>query len=257
MKLWNEYIYPRLVLDLITFYFPLMLIGVIASRLELFSFQVFLGFLVNYILLAFAFIYNDVEDAEADAKYEFERLSFQKHIMMNLGMFEQKKGKRRFQNPFSNGMLTKQDGFNILLSLIIISLILSIFVGGILGFFIAVSNLVVGVLYSGGSMQLKSKFPIDILSHSYLLAGAQIIYFMTFINAEVDAFSIIILLAAMCYSIAGDLWNEYRDFDSDQEAGLKNTAHILGKKKTLIANKVLGYSSMVVIAVTIGYILLS
>ncbi len=250
MKLFKQYIYPRLILDLTTFYIPLMIFGIIAARLQFFSVQVLLGLVANYLMIIFAFIYNDVEDVEADAKYIFEPLSFLNHMRMNLAIYEQEKGKRRFQNPFSNGMLTRKDGFNILMTLIITSLVISIFVGGLLGFFIAVSNIIVGVLYSGGMVQFKSMPLIDVLSHCYLLAGVQIIYFMVFQNASVDIYSFILLLSVMGYSIGGDLWNEYRDFDSDQAAGLKNTASILGKKRTLLANKILCAVSLIGIVIS-------
>lgn len=255
MKIFKQYIYPRLILDLVTFFIPLMAIGIIAARLDPFSKEVWLGILANYLMLIFAFIYNDIEDSEDDAKYKFEALSMGTHLKMNLGLHEQKAGLRRFQNPFSNGMLTKQDGFNILLSIIFISVIISFFVGGFYGFLLALSNIVMGILYSGGIVRFKAYLMLDILSHCYLLAGVQILYFFAYPQANIDLFSYILLAAAMSYSIGGDLWNEYRDFDEDTRAGLKNTASYLGKSNTNMASKFLTIASLMIALSLSGYLL--
>ena len=257
MRLFKEYIYPRLILDLITFFVPLMAVGIIAARLNIFSFGVWLGIFANYLMLAFAFIYNDVEDADDDAKYQFEPLHILTHLKMNLGLHEQKPGFRRFQNPFSNGMLSKTDGFNLLVSIIVVSVFVSFLVGGFYGFLIALTNLVIGILYSGGVIRFKAYMLLDVLSHCYLLAGVQVLYFFTYAESRVDLFSYLLLVGAMLYSVGGDLWNEYRDFDEDKAAGLKNTASYLGKKNTNLASKILTIGSLLLSASISGYILLS
>jgi 4-hydroxybenzoate polyprenyltransferase len=239
MKFFTEYIYPRLILDIVTFFIPLMALGVFVARISPLSIEAILGYIANFLMLAFAFVYNDVADAEGDKASEYQKLSFIQHMRMNLGLFEQESGKRRFKNPFSYGTVSLETGYSWLLSFIIISSVLSLIVGGILGVFVALSNIIIGLLYSGGYIRFKAYPIIDFLSHSYLLAGVQILYFMTYQTATISLWSILVLVGVMVYSIGGDLWNEYRDFEDDQKEGLRNTAAVLGKKRTKLFSKLL------------------
>lgn len=252
MKFFREYIYPRLILDIVTFFVPLMALGVFVARISPLSIEAILGYIANFLMLAFAFVYNDVADAVGDSTSEYQKLSFTQHMRMNLGLFEQEPGKRRFKNPFSFGTVSLETGYSWLLGFIIISSVLSLIVGGVLGVFVALSNIVIGLLYSGGYVRFKAYIFIDVLSHSYLLAGVQILYFMTYQTATISLWSILVLFGVMLYSIGGDLWNEYRDFDEDQKEGLKNTAALLGKKRTKLFSKLLPILGIV--AVTSGII---
>jgi 4-hydroxybenzoate polyprenyltransferase len=62
---------------------------------------------------------------------------------------------------------------------------------------------------------------------------------MTYQTATISLWSILVLVGVMVYSIGGDLWNEYRDFEDDQKEGLRNTAAVLGKKRTKLFSKLL------------------
>lgn len=250
-KLFAQYLFPRFVMDFSTFYPPLMILGFFAAQLKLDS-AFMLGLVANYLMLVFAFMINDIEDREDDAKNKYKKLSILNHLKLNLGIYNEENAKtdgsyKRFLNPFAHAIWTPTFGYFVLLISAILSILLSYFAGGWLVTLVAMTNLGFGVLYSWKRLRLKALPIIDVLSHAYLLAGAQILYFLAYPNANIDIGSILILLGATLYAIAGDLFNEYRDFASDQEAGLRNTASILGENLTSLLAKLSALVSVTIV----------
>ncbi len=246
---WDDVVL-RLIVAIILFYIVLVFLGWMAARVPLDA-KFLAGALAMYLVLAFAFIINDIEDREDDAKSEFKRLTIWQTLRLISGTDGTKKPEeeqekanggisyKRFRNPFAYGIASVTSGYLILLGIAIIALALSYYAGGLPPIKFALSGLIVGVLYSAKPFRLKSRFPWDGISHAYLLAAVEILYFLSYPGASFDVWSGILLALAFTNSFAGDLRNEYRDFDEDQENGITNTATYLGKNNTYYLSLVL------------------
>lgn len=212
-KIFEEYIIQRYIKDFI-FYPPLMFFSVLASRLPI-DLGVILGLGINYLLLFCSFLYNDIEDAEDDAKSV----------------------SKRFKNPFGYKVWSYKFGYYLLFSIALISFLASYYIGGEVVLFLAVSNFIVGLLYSNKMLRLKAWPIIDLSSHAYLLAAVQVLFFMYLPNGTRDIWSWLIVFGIFLFSAGGDLLNEYRDYEDDREAGLLNTASFLGKGITKLISR--------------------
>jgi len=251
MKFIREYVYPRLILDFVTFYPPLMLLGVLAAGLSL-NFEVLLGFIINYSLLVIAFVYNDFVDRKEDEGLRFKPMGFIEHIKHNLSLENQDEGTKRFVNPFVKEKNIAL-GLTSIFLLSIISILLTIYISDsfmLLG--LVISNIIVGFFYSGFYIRLKGLPILDLLSHAYLLAGIQLMFFMAYDSAELNIFSWMILVGAIIYSFGGDLWNEIRDFYIDQQHGIKNSANLFGEKLTNLMSKLFAISGIVIALVGVA-----
>lgn len=186
------------------FYPFLVIFGLLGSRayVNLLSIVTAISIL---LLLVGSFIINDVEDAEDDAK-------------------DPKKVNR---NPISAGILTKSQGYIFYLIINAIALIplltinLNVFLVGVL-------TAVVGYCYSCLPLRFKSRPIIDVLSHGFFLAGAEILIFALLPKSVWDYKTLITFVGLYLFSMGGDLYNEVRDWVVDREVGLKNSASILG-----------------------------
>lgn len=172
-----------------------------------------------------AFIYNDIEDRIEDKKSH----------------------EKRFKNPFSFHVLSLNQGYLIIALISLVSLIISYRLGGTKLLFIALSNLLVSVLYSYKKFRLKSVPLIDLLSHSYMLASVQILYFMSLPQAINSTNTLLVLLGVTAISIGGSLYNQQRDYEDDQKASIKNTASIIGKKLTFKLAKLTYLSGFLIV----------
>ena len=247
-QIWREYIWPRLVMDMITFYPPLMLAGWFASRLEV-GLPLFAGFLANYLMLVFCFVINDIADREEDARSQFKSISFIDHIKSNIGLYKWQPGQKRFTNVFSHNLVSVDLGWAILVIITLVALLLSYWVGGLATTVIALINIAVGFAYSVKPLRLKARPLWDLLSHATLLAGIQVVYFLSYPKAHFDFWACAIAGFLFLFSIGSDLENEYRDFEDDQLAGIRNTATLLGKSRTRILSVTL---KLIALALLIG-----
>ncbi len=174
-----------------------------------------------------------------------------------LGLSSKDHGGKRFHNVFSTGHVTVNTGYLVCLVLIVASLLVSSIIGGPLVLLIGLSNVVVGLLYSWKSIRLKSQPIIDILSHCYLLAISYPLFLLVLPGAQLDIWALLLTIALGAYSLGGDLDNEYRDFDEDTAAGLKNTASYLGKQNTMWVSRIMRISATVIIIFVIVRIVAS
>lgn len=191
----------RVIMD---FYPFLIIFGILSTRTYINVLSIITSISILLLLLG-SFVINDVEDAEDDAK-------------------DPKKVKR---NPISAGVLTKQQGYIFYFSLNLIALIplllinLNIFLAGL-------ATAVVGYLYSCLPIRFKSRPIVDVLSHGFFLAGAEVLIFALLPNSIFDTKALLVFTGLYLFSMGGDLYNEVRDWVVDREVGLKNTASILG-----------------------------
>ncbi|SRR5260221_7712736 len=178
-----------------------------------------------------AFIINDINDADDDAMDP----------------------KKALRNPISAKILTLEEAYNFFFLISLIGLVPLLFVS-INSFIVGLAIFIVGYLYSAKPIRLKARVLLDILSHGFFLAAAQIIMFSQLPGSVLDKATITMAIAVYIFSMGGDLYNESRDWEVDRLSGLKNTSHYLGFKTTRILSisfYVLGVALVVASTVTI------
>ena len=178
---WQEYVY---------FVVPLTLTGFLITNTPYAS-KLVAVLIGNLLTTAFAFIINDVEDAEDD-----------KAIPAKLT-----------RNPISSGELSR--GFGYLASTLAASGAFLAFysIGGVttlLGSF----NILLAYIYSSKAVRLKKWPLVDIVSHAMMLGGLLILTsFYTFSNNIGPAFSLV--MGVFFISSYGQIYNQIRDFEAD------------------------------------------
>ena len=183
-------------------------------------FVIFLMLAANILSCAFAFMVNDIEDAQDDLLDE----------------------KKKLRNPVSSGDINNK-------SARLEALVIGIFALGLYSLFnknvflYGFAGIIIGFLYSYKKIRLKSIPVIDFLSHGYFLGLA---YFLTVISSSVQLPRIENLLwlgiPIFFISVLGSLNNQIRDFCVDRKTSVKNTASVadLSKYKTLITYLLFG-----------------
>jgi 4-hydroxybenzoate polyprenyltransferase len=186
--------------------------------------------LANILVVAYAFMINDIEDAPDDAR----------------------EADRAARNPIASGELTPREGWiaTLLVGLVTLAMYAAI---GTLPFVIGAVTLVLSHLYSWKPIRLK-KWPVtDVVSHSLMLSG---LLFLTgyFAYGTQPGPVWLMALGVTLVSSYGQLYNQIRDYDMDVAAGLRNTAIMVGKRNTqlLMYGAVLVALSLMALALTQG-----
>lgn len=259
MRLIRQYIIPRLGVDIVVFYLILMVVGIVAARVNI-EINLAWAFIANYLILVFAFIINDIEDWEEDAKASYAPQTWADNVRLSLG-FPLKgtypENSKRFLNPFGHKLVSPTVGYLYCVNIALLSLICSYLVGGTSTVICAATILIVGFLYSSRLVRLKSQPVLDILSHAYLLAGAQILFFLTLPQARLDWVSWLLVAIMFVGSVAGDLRNEIRDLEADRVAGIKNTSMIIGEQNSALLSTVMHWFSVIAGIAVVGYIVIA
>ena len=181
----------------------------------------------NILVVGFAFMYNDVEDAPDDAL----------------------DAKKAVRNPISAGMISPRMGK---LACIVVSLLvlgLYALLGG-MAFLLGALCLVLAFLYSWRVARLKAVPVADLISHSLSLAGLQFLC-AYFAFDQGKPYSWLFFLFVALISMYGELNNELRDLAVDKQAGIRHTADLIGVRWT----KVLMIVSLVAALVLLGIFL--
>ncbi len=164
--------------------------------------------IANFLAMAYAFMINDIEDAEDD--------------LLNPD--------RGAKNAVSNGEISKSGAWLAAFACAVAALGLyalagtrALMAGGLI--------LVLSHLYSWKVVRLKALPVVDILSHvlmlsTLLMLAAYLIYTEVFTDVWP------LLISITLFSAYGQLYNQLRDYEEDRAAGLKNTASILGQNLT-------------------------
>ena len=221
----EDYLYPRYIKDVL--YFPFLIIVAIFFTKSPLNTSVFIAILVNLLTTIFAFLINDIEDREDDAKSP---------------------GKR-FINPFGYGIWKVELGWIALVMLVLSTLSLSFVFNGTLPALIAFSILLTSGLYSWKKLRLKNIPVLDILTHAYFFATSTVLYFSLLPTSTWNHITWLALIGVFLASSYGDLSNEYRDFEDDRKSELKNSAYYLGKKPTQTLAYLLLSLSTILIAI--------
>lgn len=172
----------------------------------------------NALAMSFAFMLNNIEDAPDDA-------------------LDQRK---RRQNVISSGLLSRREGA-IASALTVIAALALYAASGALALGIGLATLALCYLYSAHPFRFKARPISDVLSHALMLSGLLIAAgYFTFGTEPREVW--LVIAAASLFSAYGQFYNQVVDYEVDKEAGLKNTAVLLGKRPTSI----LGYLSMII-----------
>ena len=199
---WKEYV---------PFVVPLTLVGALmAARPNgiLLDWRLVAVMLANILVVAYAFMINDIEDAPDDARDPA----------------------RAARNPISTGRIPASIGYSACRVVAIVTLILYALGGGWV-LIIGIATLLLSHLYSWRPVRLKAWPVTDILSHSLMLSGLLLLagYFTYHDSPGIVWF---VAAAVTLASVYGQLYNQLRDYDMDKAAKLNNTAIILGEANT-------------------------
>jgi 4-hydroxybenzoate polyprenyltransferase len=192
-----------------------------------FDLRLLIVLVANILVVGFAFMYNDVEDAPDDA-------------------LDAKKAQR---NPISAGMISPTIGKAACLFVAVLVLGLYALLGG-MTFLLGALCLALAFLYSWRIARLKAVPVADLISHSLSLAGLQFLC-AYFAYNQGEPYSWLFFLFVALISVYGELNNELRDFEVDRKAGIRHTADLIGVKWT----KVLMIASLVAAFVLLGLFL--
>lgn len=199
---WKEYV---------PFVVPLTLTGALmAARPNgiLLDWRLLAVMLANILVVAYAFMINDIEDAPDDARDPA----------------------RAARNPISTGRIPAKIGYSACRVVALVTLALYAF-GGVGVLAIGIATLLLSHLYSWRPVRLKAWPVTDVLSHSLMLSGLLLLagYFIYHDSPGIVWF---VAAAVTLVSVYGQLYNQLRDYDMDKAAGLNNTAIILGEANT-------------------------
>ena len=192
---------------------PLTLLGgLMAERYSdaRLDFRILLVLLGNCCIMAYAFMINDIEDAEDD---KFDPL-------------------RAARNPIASDELSKYRGW--------LAAIFIAFIGLACFALTTAETLLAGIvmlilshLYSWKSVRLKAIPVLDIAAH-VLMLSALLMLTGYFTYDDSPTRPVWLLLSAVTFvSAYGQFYNQVRDFEADRAANLRNTASFAGKKAAL------------------------
>ncbi len=192
-----------------------------------FDLRLLIVLVANMLVVAFAFMYNDVEDAPDDA-------------------LDERKAQR---NPISAGMLSPRAGRAVCAITALLTLGMYALLGG-MAFLLGALCLALAFLYSWRMARLKAVPVADLISHSLSLAGLQFLC-AYFAFDQGKPHSWLFFLFAALISVYGELNNELRDLAVDRRAGIQHTAHWIGARGT----KLLMFISLALALVMLGVFL--
>lgn len=164
----------------------------------------------NWLAVMFAFMINDVEDADDDA------LNPQK---IN-------------RNPVSAGTISPRAAT--IASFVVAGAAWAIYFAlGFWPFVLGTISLIIGYIYSWRRIRLKNMAFLDMASHCMMLAGLQFLPgYMAFDNRPDNFYWLFPFTFVTSVSLYGELFNELRDLDGDLKAGLRHTAATIGPRLT-------------------------
>lgn len=198
--------------EFIPFAVPLTLMGgLLADRFNddvKLDERLFFVLIANFLAMAYAFMVNDIEDAEDD-KLNPERGA---------------------KNAVSSGEISKSTAWFAAIA----SAGLAVVLYGLAGQGALVSGMVILVLahfYSWKPVRLKALPVVDVVSHVLMLSTLLMLAaYLVYSDTLGKAWSMII--SVTLFSAYGQLYNQIRDYEEDRASGLKNTASFLGKRVT-------------------------
>lgn len=185
------------------------LLGVASAEGEV-SWQLLGVWAANWLAVIFAFMINDVEDAEDDA-------------------LNPMKAKR---NPVSSGELSPRLATVASFAVAAVSALLY-YLLGYWPFILGTLCLFLGFVYSWKKIRLKNMAFLDLASHCMMLAGLQFLpAYVAFKNRPDNFYWLFPFTFVVAISLYGELFNELRDLEGDLKAGLRHTGAVLGARRS-------------------------
>jgi 4-hydroxybenzoate polyprenyltransferase len=219
---WKEYV---------PFVIPVTLLGgLLATQVRdtLPDWRLGVTILANMLVVAYAFMINDIEDAPDDAR----------------------EAARAARNPVACGELTVREGWGASLGIAAAAMILYL-IAGVWPLIIGTGTLLLSHFYSWKPIRLKAWPITDVLSHSLMLSG--LLFLAGYFTYSVEpGLAWLVGLALTLISSYGQLYNQIRDYDMDRAAGLHNTAIMVGKRGT----QILMYTALTVAVALLLYTLI-
>ncbi|MBX7214111.1 MAG: prenyltransferase [Thermoflexales bacterium] len=160
--------------------------------------------IANLLVVGFAFMYNDVEDAPDDAM----------------------DAKKALRNPISAGMISPRVGKLACLG-VALAVVAAYATLGLMPFLLGAFSLALAFLYSWRFARLKAMPIADLISHSLSLAGLQFLC-AYFVYDQGKPYAWLFFLSTVALSVYGELNNELRDAEVDKKAGIRHTADLIG-----------------------------
>ncbi len=162
----------------------------------------------NLLAMSFAFMLNDIEDAPDDA------------------LDPDKKS----HNVISSGLLKRREGLIVTWATFLASLLLYA-ISGALALLLGAITLALCFLYSAHPFRFKARPFTDVVCHALMLSGLLIANgFFTYGRTPGPAW--LVIMAASLFSAYGQFYNQVADYKVDKQAGLQNTAVLLGERPT-------------------------
>ena len=186
----------------------------------------------NLLTVAFAFMFNDVEDAPDDALTPAKAA----------------------RNPISAGRLSPRVGYGASSAVALGGLALyaalgwwPLALGGVC--------LALGILYSWRRVRLKAIPVADLISHALMLAALQFLCAYTAFRPA-DWAWLGPCLFVVAISAYGQLYNQLRDLEGDRQAGIKHTVARVGRRaaRALMASVLAGALASLALSVWQGII---
>jgi len=182
--------------------------GIITSFLDVFIFVLMLS-----MFTGFSFAINDCYDVKED------------------------QAKESSNNPIVRGKLSLKRAKAFSFSLAVLGIVLSLWFG-LLVFVYFLFLTLLSFLYSVPPFRLKSRFPLDILSHG-LFFGVLVLFLPALIFGLFTVPLLLVSASIFILSVSIELWNHIDDFESDKKAQLQTTACVLGRKRSEMTVKIL------------------
>jgi 4-hydroxybenzoate polyprenyltransferase len=180
------------------------LLGTLSGK-GVFGWPLAIVLVANWLVVAFAFMINDIEDAADDA--------------INPAKVN--------RNPISAGLLSIRTAWLVTCAVGLASIFFYAQLG-LYPFIAGTASLAISFLYSWRQIRLKTVPGLDVLSHGLMLAGLQFLAAYYCFNPGELSRWLYPFLFIVAISMYGVLFNQLRDLEWDRQAGLTHTAAVLG-----------------------------
>jgi 4-hydroxybenzoate polyprenyltransferase len=196
-------------------------LGIAAGHGE-FGWRLLVVFAANWLVVCYAFMINDVEDAEDDA---------QDPAKVN-------------RNPVSAGILSYRLAYGASYGVAALSAFLFMLLGG-LPMLMGLISLLLSHLYSWKPVRLKAYPVIDLISHCMMLAGLQFLAAYFAFEPKNDGLWLAPFVFVTVISLYGQMSNQFRDLENDKAVGLRHTGVLVGP--VVAHNMMLGFLGVAII----------
>ena len=231
----NEYINPLWRLtrapEHLPFVLPLTLLGALTTaHTQEFALGAKLGLVTaaNVLAVVYAFMVNDIEDAQDDAANPHARQ----------------------RNPVAAGAIDRSTARWASLTVALTSLMLYAFVSPLV-LLVGAGVLALGDLYSRPPLRLKARPVVDVVSHVLMLGGLLALAGIL-AHGQHPGPAWWLVAAATAFSAYGQLYNQLRDYRADQKAGLANSADLIGLRWT---SRAMALAALLAVAFVVVFIL--